>query len=112
VLGRRVATVAPARTRVATSSRPLSVSAAPLALSLLPSVPSLSEPARGFGARDAFLLADVLFGLILLGLASLPPRALASPRLAAVVATRRMELAVAGAATIVVAVVTAFRAGS
>jgi hypothetical protein len=67
---------------------------------------------RGFDARRALLLADALFAIVLLGLAALPPRALADPRLAALVETRRLELALAGVATLAVAVLAAFVSGS
>jgi hypothetical protein len=74
---------------------------------LLPPVASLSKPGRRLDAKDAFLIADIVFALLLLGVASLPARALPSPRLAAVVVTRRVDLALVGAATLVVAAVAA-----
>ena len=63
-------------------------------------------------AARALLLADALFAIVLLGLAALPARALTNPRLSTLVETRRMELALAGGATLGVALVAAFVTGS
>jgi hypothetical protein len=94
---------------IVASARVGSLSVAPARLSLVPHSgvlgASFAKPGRAFGAGDALLLADVLFAVALLALAALPATALAHVRLAAVVETRRTELAVAGAATLVVAVV-------
>jgi hypothetical protein len=111
LLGGRVAAVGPARSLGTASARRSSLSAAPAALSLLPSgdalATSLVKPGHGFDARDAFLIADLVFGLALLGVASLPGRVLANLGLAAAVETRRVELALVGAATVAVAAVAA-----
>jgi hypothetical protein len=91
------------------SARVSSLSPAPAAFSLVPHsgvlAAQFAKPGRAFGAGDVLLLADVLFAVVLLGLAALPARTLAHVRLAAVVEPRRTELALAGAATLVVAVV-------
>ena len=73
---------------------------------------SFAKTGRRFDATRALLLADALFAIVLLGLAALPPRALASPRLAVLVETRRAELALAGVATLAVAVLAALVTGS
>jgi hypothetical protein len=60
--------------------------------------------ADGRDLTHAFLVAAAALAILLLGLAALPEAALAEPRLAAVVETRRIELALAGASTLLSAV--------
>jgi hypothetical protein len=113
LLGRRAG--APARSVLAAPSRRSSGSGAPYQLSLLPPAgalaASLSTTGHRFDTKDAFLIADVVFAILLLGLASLPARTLANARLAAVVVPRRVELALVGAATLAIAVVAALLSG-
>jgi hypothetical protein len=113
LLGRRVGSSG--RSLLAASSPRSSPSAPPYELSLLPPAgalaASLAKPAGGFDAKDALLIADVVFAFLLLSLASLPARTLANARLAAVVVPRRVELALVGGATLVVAVVAALLSG-
>ena len=68
--------------------------------------------ASGFDARRVLLLAAAALAILLLGLASLPRAALVEPRLAVLVETRRSELALAGATTLLVAVLVYLAAGS
>jgi hypothetical protein len=93
--------------QIAVSARVGSLSPAPAAFSLVPRsgvlAASFSKAGGGFDARDALLLADVLFAAALLALAALPARALAHVRLGAVAEAHRTELALAGAATLAVA---------
>jgi hypothetical protein len=70
-----------------------------------------SKSARRFDLARMFLLAAAAAAIVLLGLAALPASALADPRLAAVVEHRRVELALAGAGTLLGAVV-AYLAGA
>ena len=99
-----------------TLARRRSAFAAPSAAALLPSNGVLGarfeKTGRGFDAGRALLLADALFAIVLLGLAALPPRALANRRVAALVETRRIELALAGVATLAVAVLAQLVSGS
>jgi hypothetical protein len=101
---------------IAASARVSSLSPAPAAFSLVPHsgvlAASFAKPSRAFGAGEALLLADALVAVALLTLAALPARTLAHVRLAAVVEPRRTELALAGAATLVVAVVAKLLSGS
>jgi len=68
--------------------------------------------AGGLDARRVLLLAAAALAILLLGLASLPSAVLVEPRLAALVATRRGELALAGTATLLTAVLVYVFAGS
>jgi hypothetical protein len=98
-----------ARGPIPASARVSSLSPAPAGFSLVPQsgvlAATFAKPGRAFGAGEALLLADALFAIALLTLAALPARTLAHVRLAAVVEPRRTELALAGAATLAVAVV-------
>jgi hypothetical protein len=112
-----IAGVAAAASRpIPASARVSSLSRAPAAFSLVPQsgvlAASFVKPGRAFGVGEALLLVDALFGAALLALAALPARALAHVRLAAAVEPRRTELALAGAATLVVALVAKLVTGS
>ena len=105
-----------AATRRIASTRASSLAPTAAGFSLVPQsgalAASFAKPGRAFGAGEVLLLADVLFAAALLTLAALPARTLAHMRLGAVVEPRRTELALAGAATLVVAVVAKLLAGS
>jgi hypothetical protein len=62
------------------------------------------KSAGGVDPTHAFLVAAAAIAILLLGLAALPDAALAEPRLAVLVGTRRIELALAGATTLLTAV--------
>jgi hypothetical protein len=63
-----------------------------------------TRTAKGFDASRALLLVAAVLAIVLLGLAALPEGVLTEPRLAILVETRRVELALAGATTLLVAV--------
>jgi hypothetical protein len=62
------------------------------------------KTAGGSDGSRALLLAGAILAIFLLGLATLPVTALGEPRLAALVETRRIELALAGTTTLFAAV--------
>lgn len=66
----------------------------------------------GLDATHVMLIAAAALAILLLGLAALPPAALAEPWLAALVETRRIELALLGATTLLVAVLVYLAVGS
>jgi len=70
-----------------------------------------SKPAGGFDLRRLFLLAASALAIALLGLAVLPATALSDPRLGMFVERRRIELALAGAGTLLGALL-AYLAGT
>jgi hypothetical protein len=86
---------------VQTASRPGSVNAAsavPAPANVLGA--QFSKPASGADLRRLFLLAASALAIALLGLAVVPATALSNPRLGMLVERRRIELALAGAGTL------------
>jgi hypothetical protein len=70
-----------------------------------------AKSAGGFDRARTLLLAAAALAIFLLGLAALPASALAHPRLATVVEHRRVELALAGAGTLLGAMLAYLAAG-
>jgi hypothetical protein len=97
---------------VQTASRPGSVNAAsavPAPANVLGA--QFSKPASGADLRRLFLLAASALAIALLGLAVVPATALSNPRLGMLVERRRIELALAGAGTLLGALLSYFVTG-